>query len=151
MYNDKGEVPEEEYLIPIGKAKVVKEGTDVTLVSFNKTMKLIIQAADELQKEGVSAEVIDLRTIRPMDYQTVIESVKKTNRLVIVTENWPLANVGDELAYIVQKEAFDYLDAPVRCITTADTPAPYSSALLQLWFPSVEKVVKAAKEVLYLL
>ncbi|NPA34071.1 MAG: pyruvate dehydrogenase complex E1 component subunit beta [Chlorobi bacterium] len=151
LYNDKGEVPEEEYLIPIGKAKIVREGNDVTIVSFNKTMKIVLEASDELTKEGISPEVIDLRTIRPMDYETVIESIKKTNRLVIVTENWPLANVGDELTYVVQKEAFDYLDAPVRCVTTADTPAPYSPSLLQIWFPSVKKVINAAKEVLYLL
>ncbi|HEV2830499.1 MAG TPA: pyruvate dehydrogenase complex E1 component subunit beta, partial [Hanamia sp.] len=108
MYGDKGQIPEEEYLIPIGKAKVAREGKDVTIVSFNKMMKVALSAADELAKENISAEVIDLRTIRPLDWHTILESVKKTNRLVIVEEQWPFASVSSEVAYRIQKEGFDY-------------------------------------------
>ncbi|MEJ7828763.1 MAG: pyruvate dehydrogenase complex E1 component subunit beta, partial [Segetibacter sp.] len=126
MYGEKGEVPEETYYIPIGKANVVRQGTDVTIVSFNKMMKVALGAAAELEKEGVSAEVIDLRTIRPMDWQTILESVKKTNRLVIVEEQWPFASVSSEITYRIQKEGFDYLDAPIRRITSADAPMHYA-------------------------
>src|SRR5690606_886188 len=109
MYGLKGEVPEEEYLVPIGKAAIRREGSDVTIVSFNKMMEVVKKAAEELEKEGISAEVIDLRTIRPLDYETVIRSVQKTNRLVVVDESWPFAGVSSEVAYAVQKHAFDYL------------------------------------------
>ena len=119
MYGDKGEVPEEEYLIPIGKADIKRAGSDVTIVSFNKMMKVALGAAEELAKENINAEVIDLRTIRPLDWHTVLESVKKTNRLVIVEEQWPFASVSSELAYTIQKEGFDYLDAPVRRINAS--------------------------------
>lgn len=149
MYGDKAEVPEGEYLIPIGVADVKKQGNDVTIVSFGKILKVAMNAALELEKEGVSAEVIDLRTIRPIDYATVIESVKKTNRLVIVEEAWPLGSIATEIAFKVQKEAFDYLDAPVRRITTADTPLPYAPTLIEASLPNVSRVVKAVKEVLY--
>ena len=149
MYSDEGEVPEEEYLIPIGKAKVAREGADVTIVSFNKMMKVALDAADELAKEGIEAEVIDLRTIRPLDYDTIIESVKKTNRLIIVEEAWPFANVSTEITYMVQKRAFDFLDAPIRRITTADTPLSYAPTLVDSFLPTIEEVVKVAKEVSY--
>ncbi|MFN5921468.1 MAG: pyruvate dehydrogenase complex E1 component subunit beta [Bacteroidota bacterium] len=149
MYGDKGEVPEEEYLIPIGKADIKKEGSDVTLVSFGKIMKVALAAADELAKEGISAEVVDLRTVRPIDYDTVIESVKKTNRLVVIEEAWPLASISSEIAYMVQKNAFDYLDAPVRRITTQDTPLGYAPTFVQEFLPNTARVIKAVKEVMY--
>jgi len=150
MYGDKGEIPEEEYLIPIGKAKVVKEGKDVTIVSFNKMMKVAIGAADELSKENISAEVIDLRTIRPLDWHTIFESVKKTNRLVIVEEQWPFASISSEIAYRIQKEAFDYLDAPVRRITSLDAPMHYAPNLVAKYLPDVPRTVNLVKEVMYL-
>ncbi|MCX6187955.1 MAG: pyruvate dehydrogenase complex E1 component subunit beta [Bacteroidetes bacterium] len=149
MYGDKGEVPEEEYLIPIGKADIKREGSDVTIVSFGKIMKVALAAAEELAKENISVEVIDLRTVRPIDYDTVIESVKKTNRLVIVEEAWPLASISTEITYMVQKRAFDFLDAPIHRITTADTPLGYAPSFVSEFLPSVPKVVKAVKEVLY--
>jgi pyruvate dehydrogenase E1 component beta subunit len=149
MYGDKGEVPEEEYIIPIGVADIKRSGTDVTIVSFGKIMKVALAAAAELEKEGISAEVIDLRTVRPIDYATVIESVKKTNRMVVVEEAWPLASISTELAYMVQKNAFDYLDAPIRRITTADTPLGYAPTLVEEFLPNPERVIKAVKEVLY--
>jgi pyruvate dehydrogenase E1 component beta subunit len=150
MYGEKGEIPEEEYLIPIGKAKVIKEGKDVTIVSFNKMMKVAIGAADELQKENISAEVIDLRTIRPLDWHTIFESVKKTNRLVIVEEQWPFASISSEIAYRIQKEAFDYLDAPVRRITSLDAPMHYAPNLVAQYLPDVPRTVNLVKEVMYL-
>lgn len=149
MYGLKGEVPEGDYLVPIGKAAVRKEGTDVTIVSFNKMMEVVKKAAVELEKEGISAEVIDLRTIRPLDHETIVESVKKTNRLVVVDESWPFAGISSEVAYTVQKYAFDYLDAPVTRINSADTSLPYAPTLVDAYLPSVEKVVKAVKEVSY--
>lgn len=150
MYGEKGEVPEEEYLIPIGKADVKKQGSDVTIVSYNKMMKVALAAATELEKENVNAEVIDLRTIRPLDWMTVLESVKKTNRLVIVEEQWPMCSVSSELAYRIQKEGFDYLDAPVRRITAADAPLHYAPNLVAAALPDVPKTVKLCKEVMYL-
>ena len=149
-YGDKGEVPEEEYLIPIGKADVKKPGNDVTIVSFNKMMKVALGAAAELEKEGVSAEVIDLRTIRPLDWMTILESVKKTNRLVIVEEQWPMCGVSAEIGYRIQKEGFDYLDAPVRRITSADAPLHYAPNLVAAALPDVARTVKLVKEVMYL-
>jgi pyruvate dehydrogenase E1 component beta subunit len=149
MYGEKGDVPEGEYLIPIGLANVVKQGTDVTIVSFNKMMKVALDAADELAKEGISAEVIDLRTIRPLDWFTILESVKKTNRLVIVEEQWPMCSVSSEIAYRIQKEGFDYLDAPIRRITSADAPMHYAPNLVAAYLPRVEQVVKVVKEVMY--
>ena len=150
MYGDKGEVPEEEYLIPIGKAKVVREGTDVTMVSFNKMMKVAIGAAEELAKENISAEVIDLRTIRPLDWQTILDSVKKTNRLVVVEEQWPFASISSEIAYRVQKDGFDYLDAPVRRITSLDAPMHYAPNLVAQYLPDIPRTVNLVKEVMYL-
>lgn len=149
MYGDKCEVPEEEYYIPLGKADVKKTGRDVTIVSFNKMMKVALGAASELDKEGISAEVIDLRTIRPLDWQTILESVKKTNRLVIVEEQWPFASVSSEITYRIQKEGFDYLDAPIRRITSADAPMHYAPNLVEAYLPSVDKTVKLVKEVMY--
>ena len=150
MYGDKGMIPEGEYLIPIGKAHVAREGNDVTIVSFNKMMKVALGAADELAKENISAEVIDLRTIRPLDWHTIFESVKKTNRLVIVEEQWPFASISSEIAYRIQKEAFDYLDAPVRRITSLDAPMHYAPNLVAQYLPDVPRTVNLVKEVMYL-
>jgi pyruvate dehydrogenase E1 component beta subunit len=150
MYGDKGEVPLEEYLIPIGKADIKRPGRDVTIVSFNKMMKVALGAAEELEKEGISAEVIDLRTIRPLDWMTILESVKKTNRLVIVEEQWPFASVSSEIAYRIQKEAFDYLDAPIRRITNADAPMHYAPNLVAAYLPDIPRTVSLVKEVMYL-
>ncbi|MBL7711220.1 MAG: alpha-ketoacid dehydrogenase subunit beta, partial [Chitinophagaceae bacterium] len=150
MYGDMGEVPEEEYLIPIGKADIKREGTDVTIVSFNKMMKVALAAAEELAKENISAEVIDLRTIRPLDWQTILESVKKTNRLVIVEEQWPFASVSSEISYRIQKEGFDYLDAPIRRICSADANMHYAPNLAALYLPDVPRTVKLVKEVMYM-
>ncbi len=149
MYGDKMEIPEEEYYIELGKAEVKKEGTDVTIVSFNKMMKVAMGAAAELEKENITAEVIDLRTIRPLDWKTILESVKKTNRLVIVEEQWPFASVSSEITYQIQKEGFDYLDAPIRRITAADAPLHYAPNLVAAALPSVEKTLKLVKEVMY--
>ncbi len=149
MYGDKGEVPEGEYVIPIGVAEIKREGKDVTIVSFGKIIKEAYKAAEELEKENISCEIIDLRTIRPMDHKTIIDSVKKTNRLVILEEAWPFGNVSTEITYQVQEQAFDYLDAPIIKINTADTPAPYSPNLLKEWLPNSNDVVKAVKKVLY--
>lgn len=149
MYGDKGEVPEEEYLIPIGKAKVVKEGNDVTIVSFGKILKVAIEAASVLEKDGVSAEVIDLRTVRPIDYESVVNSVKKTNRLVIVEEAWPLSSIATELTYHVQKYAFDYLDAPIHKINNRDVPLPYAPTLIEVILPNVKRTIDAVNAVMY--
>lgn len=150
MYGDKGDVPEEEYLIPIGKANVVRPGNDVTIVSFNKMMKVALAAAEELEKENISAEVIDLRTIRPLDWYTILESVKKTNRLVIVEEQWPFSSVSSEITYRIQKEGFDYLDAPIRRMTAADAPMHYAPNLVAAYLPDAARTVKLVKEVMYL-
>lgn len=149
MYGDKGEVPEGEYTIPLGVAEIKREGSDVTIVSFGKIIKEAYAAADKLAAEGISCEVIDLRTVRPLDIDTVLKSVKKTNRLVVLEEAWPYGNVATEITYQVQQQAFDYLDAPVVKLNTADTPAPYSPVLLEAWLPNSEDVVKAVKKVLY--
>lgn len=149
MYGDKSDVPEEEYYIELGKADVKRAGRDVTIVSFNKMMKVALGAADELEKEGISAEVIDLRTIRPLDWMTILESVKKTNRLVIVEEQWPFASVSSEITYRIQKEGFDYLDAPIRRITAADAPLHYAPNLVAAALPDVPRTVKLVKEVMY--
>ena len=149
MYGDKGEVPEGEYTLPIGVAEVKREGKDVTIVSFGKIIKEAYKAADELAKEDISCEIVDLRTVRPMDHKTIIESVKKTNRLIILEEAWPFGNVSTEITYQVQSQAFDYLDAPIEKINTADTPAPYSPVLLKEWLPNSNDVIKAVHKVLY--
>jgi pyruvate dehydrogenase E1 component beta subunit len=149
MYGDKGEVPEGEYILPIGVAEIKRQGTDVTIVSFGKIIKEAYKAADELEKEGVSCEIIDLRTVRPLDIDAIITSVKKTNRLVILEEAWPFGNISTEITYQVQAKAFDYLDAPVARINTADTPAPYSPVLFAEWLPNSNDVIDAVKKVMY--
>jgi pyruvate dehydrogenase E1 component beta subunit len=149
IYGDKGMVPEEEYLIPIGKAEIKRSGSDITLVSFGKMMKVALTAAEELSREGIEAEVIDLRTVRPIDYAAIVESVKKTNRLVVVEEAWPLASISSEISYHIQRYAFDYLDAPVHRVTSRDVPLPYAPTLIEAILPSVERTVKAGKAVLY--
>ncbi len=150
MYGDKGEVPEGEYVLPIGVADIKREGTDVTVVSFGKIIKEAYLAAEELEKEGISIEIIDLRTVRPMDHEAILNSVKKTNRLVILEEAWPFGSVASEITYQVQENAFDYLDAPIQRLTTADTPAPFSPVLLDEWLPNKNDVIKAVKKVMYL-
>jgi pyruvate dehydrogenase E1 component beta subunit len=150
MYGDKGEVPDGEYLLPIGKAEIRRKGKDVTIVSFGKMMKVALEAAETLAKEGVDAEVIDLRTIRPMDHETIINSVKKTNRIVVVDENWPMGSVASEIAFRVQKDAFDHLDAPVLRVTQADTPLPFAPNLIEASLPNAAKTIRAVKEVMYM-
>lgn len=149
MYSDLGPVPEEEYYIEIGKADIKTEGTDVTIVSFNKMMKVALKAAEELQKENISAEVIDLRTIRPLDIATIVASVKKTNRIIIVDESWPYGSIASEITYQLQKDAFDYLDAPIRRINGADANMHYAPNLVNAYLPDAAKVINAVKEVLY--
>lgn len=149
MYGDKGPVPEEEYLTPIGKAEVRREGNDVTLVSFGKMMKIAFAAADELSKDGIQAEVIDLMSVRPIDYPTVVESVKKTNRLVMVEEAWPLAAISSEITYHIQRHAFDYLDAPVIRVNSRDLPLPYAPTLIEEILPNVKRTLDAVNTVLY--
>ena len=146
MYGDKMEVPEGEYIIPIGVADIKRAGTDVTIVSFGKIIKEAYKAADELAKENISVEIIDLRTVRPMDHAAIITSVKKTNRLVILEESWPFASISTEITYRVQEEAFDYLDAPIKRITTADTPAPYSPVLLENGYQIIKMLLKLLKK-----
>lgn len=149
MYGEKGEVPEGEFIIPIGVANVIRKGTDVTIVSFGKIIKVAQAAAEELAKENISVEIIDLRTIRPLDYKTVVESVRKTNRCVIVEESWPLASISSEIAYHLQRYAFDFLDAPVERVTQTDTPFAFSPTLIDEALPNVDRVIKAVKRTLY--
>jgi pyruvate dehydrogenase E1 component beta subunit len=149
MYGDKGEVPDGEFTLPIGLAEIKRKGKDVTIVSFGKIIKEAYKAAEILSEESIDCEIIDLRTIRPMDYKTIFESVKKTNRLVILEESWPFGNISTEITYQVQSQIFDYLDAPVEKINTADTPAPYSPVLLAEWLPSANDVIKSVKKVMY--
>ena len=150
MYGDKGEIPEGEYTLPIGVADIKRKGKDVTIVSFGKIIKEAYKAAEVLEKEGVESEIIDLRTLRPIDYATVIESVKKTNRLVILEEAWPFGNISTDISHKIQNELFDYLDAPIEKVNNADTPTPYSPVLLEEWLPNSNEVIKAVKKVLYL-
>jgi pyruvate dehydrogenase E1 component beta subunit len=149
MYGDKGEVPEGEYVLPIGKADVKREGTDCTIISFGKIMKVALAAAEELAKEGIKAEVVDLRTIRPLDMDTIIASIKKTNRCVILEESWPYASISSELSYRIQSNAFDYLDAPIRRLTQSDTSFAFAKPLMAEALPGVEDVVKAVKASMY--
>ena len=149
MYGDKMEIPEGEYLIPIGVADIKKSGSDVTLVSYGKMVKNVLEAAEQLEKQGISAEVIDLRTLRPLDYDTVIQSVQKTNRLVIVEESWPFGGISTEISYMIQQKAFDYLDAPIKRITSPDISAPYSAELFKEWYPSVGEIIEAVQSVSY--
>jgi pyruvate dehydrogenase E1 component beta subunit len=150
MYGDKGEVPDGEFTLPIGVAEIKRTGKDVTIVSFGKIIKEAYKAAEILAEEGIDSEVIDLRTIRPMDYNTILESVRKTNRLVILEESWPFGNISTEITFQVQSQIFDYLDAPIEKINTADTPAPYSPVLLAEWLPNYNDVIKSVKKVMYL-
>ena len=149
MYGDKGMVPDGEFVIPIGQAEVKREGTDVTVVTFGKMLKVCLAAAEELAKDGVNLEVVDLLSVRPIDYDTVVQSVKKTNRCVFVEESWPLAGMNGELTYMIQKRAFDYLDAPVIRVTGRDTPLPYSSTLVDTFLPNPKRVIDAVNTVLY--
>ena len=149
FYKYEGEVPDGDYLTPIGKAAIRREGTDVTIVSYNKMMLVVEEAAIQLAKEGISAEVIDLRTIRPLDYKTIVNSVKKTNRIVVVDESWPFAGVSSEITYQIQKYAFDYLDAPVVRVNSADTSLPYAPTFVEAYLPSPQKVIEAVKSVMY--
>ncbi|PWJ60120.1 pyruvate dehydrogenase E1 component beta subunit [Dyadobacter jejuensis] len=150
MYGDKMEVPEEEYLIPLGKADVKRSGKDVTIISFGKMIPRVVNpAVAQLEKEGIDVEVIDLRTVKPIDYATVIESVKKTNRAVVVEEAWPLASISTEITYHIQRHAFDYMDAPVLRVTNRDVPLPYAPTLIEEILPSTKRVVEAVKQVLY--
>ena len=149
MYGHKGLVPEEEYLTPIGVAVTRKPGKDVTLVSFNKMVLTALEAAEILEKDGISAEVIDLRTIRPLDHQTIVESVKKTNRIVVIDESWPFAGISAEVTYQIQKYAFDYLDAPVIRVNAADTSLPYAPTLVDEYLPNAKKIIDAVNTVMY--
>ncbi|MFQ3351474.1 MAG: pyruvate dehydrogenase E1 component beta subunit [Candidatus Marivariicella framensis] len=149
MYGDKGEVPDGEYILPIGIADIKRPGNDVTIVSYGKIIKEAYKAAEVLAKDGIDCEIIDLRTIRPMDHKLIFESVKKTNRLVILEESWPFGNISTEITYQVQNQIFDYLDAPIEKINTADTPAPFSPVLLEEWLPNFKDVIKAVKKVIY--
>jgi pyruvate dehydrogenase E1 component beta subunit len=149
MYGDKGEIPEGEYIIPIGVADIARKGKDITFVSFGKIMKVVHQAAEVLEREGVSCEIIDLRTVRPIDYNTVVESIKKTNRCVVIEESWPLASISSEIAYHIQRYAFDYLDAPVMRVTQSDTPFAFSPSLIEEALPNATRIIKAAKSILY--
>ena len=149
MYGDKGEIPDGEYLVPIGKADIKKKGDHVTLVSFGKILKVVDLAATELEKSGISCEIIDLRSVRPIDYETVVNSVKKTNRCVVIEESWPLASISGEIAYHLQRHAFDYLDAPVMRVMQADTPFAFSKVLIEEALPNVKKIVDSVKSCLY--
>ncbi len=149
MYGDKGEIPEGEYIIPIGVADVKRKGEHVTIVSFGKIIKVAYEAAELLEKEGISCEVIDLRSVRPIDYGTVVESVKKTNRCVVLEESWPLASISSEIAYHIQRYAFDHLDAPVMRVTQTDTPFAFSPTLIDEALPNVDRLIKAVKATLY--
>ncbi len=150
MYGDKGMIPEGEYITPIGVADIKRKGNDVTIVSFGKVMKVALEAAEILAKEDIDCEVIDLRTIRPLDIDTIIQSVKKTNRLVIVEESFPMCSVSSEITFRVQKHAFDYLDAPITRVTQSDTPFAFATTLIEEASPNVEKTVTAIKEVAYM-
>ena len=148
MYSDNCDIPNEEYYIPIGKADVKREGTDCTIVSFSKMMKVAMAAADELAKDGVNCEVIDLRTIRPLDIDTIVNSVKKTNRLVIVEESWPFGSIASEITFQVQRYAFDYLDAPIKRVTGADSSMHYAPNLVEAYLPNPSKVIAAVRSAL---
>ena len=150
LYNTKGEIPDGEILVPIGQAEVKREGKDVTLICHSKTVTVALKAADQLALQGVAAEVVDLRSLRPLDAEAILASVAKTNRAVVVEEGWPHCGVGAQVVDIIQRDAFDQLDAPVLRVTQADVPMPYNKQLERLAKPSPEKVVAAARRVLYL-
>jgi pyruvate dehydrogenase E1 component beta subunit len=140
---------DEDYIIPIGRAKIEREGTDVTIVAYSIMVGKALEAAKKLEEQGISAEVINLRTIRPLDRWTIVESVKKTNRCVSVEESWPFAGIGSEIAALINEHAFDYLDAPVRRVCAADVPLPYAANLEKLALPQVDEIVHVVKEVCY--
>ena len=149
MYGDKGEVPEGEYIIPIGVADVKRKGTDVTIVTFGKIYHTVEKAAQELEKNGISVEIVDLRTVRPIDYDCIFDSVKKTNRLVIVEEAWPLASISTEIAYKVQRESFDDLDAPIQRVTMRDVPMSYAATMVEATLPNKDRIIDAVNAVTY--
>ncbi len=150
MYGFKGEVTDEdEFLLPLDKADIKRQGSDVTIVSFGKMVHVGLEACEALAEEGVEAEMIDMRSLRPVDYDTIIESVKKTNRCVVVEESWPLASFSGEVTYMIQRKAFDYLDAPVVRVTGRDVPLPYSSVLVDAFLPSAKRVIEAVNQVTY--
>jgi pyruvate dehydrogenase E1 component beta subunit len=150
LYGQSFDVPKlEDFVLPIGKARVAREGTDVTIVSYSRGMAYTLDAAKRLAEEGIEAEIIDLRTLRPLDLETVVASVKKTNRIVMVEEGWPICSIGSEICARVALEAFDHLDAPPTKVTGADVPMPYAANLEKLALPSVDQVVAAAKAVCY--
>jgi pyruvate dehydrogenase E1 component beta subunit len=150
LYNLKGDVPEGEHVVPIGRADVKRAGTDVTLICHSKTVSVALKAAQQLDVDGVSAEVLDLRSLRPLDDAAIVASVVKTNRAVVVEEGWPHSGIGAQVVDVIQREAFDHLDAPVLRVTQADVPMPYNKRLERAAKPSAEKVVAATRRVLYL-
>jgi pyruvate dehydrogenase E1 component beta subunit len=149
MYGDKGEVPDGEYLLPLGVADIKRKGKDITIVSFGKIIKVAYEAAEQLAKDGIEVEIIDLRTVKPIDYDTVIQSVKKTNRCVIVEEANPLASIATDLAFNIQRLAFDYLDAPILRVNSMDIPLSYSPAYIEATLPNVKRTIEACKKVMY--
>jgi pyruvate dehydrogenase E1 component beta subunit len=150
LYGVEGDVPTEEYLVPIGKADIKRQGTDVTLITFGKVLKIVLEAAGELEQDGIDAEVIDLRSLRPLDEEAIIASVNKTNRCVVIDESWPMASVGSHVAWLVSNRCFDVLDAQVELVSSIDVPMPYNHRLELAVQPSVEKIIGAVEKVLYL-
>lgn len=148
LYQVRGEVPDEDYIVPIGKAKLQRPGRDVTIVTYSKMLEISVKAADQLAKDGIEVEIIDLRSLRPIDMQPVLESFKKTNRAVIVEEGWMSFGIGAEIASRIYSEAFDYVDAPIKRVAQKEVPLPYNRKLEQMALPQVEDVVRAVKEVL---
>jgi len=148
LYQWRGEVPEGDFTIPIGKSKIQREGRDVTIVTYSRGLQLSMQAADELAKDGIEVEVVDLRTLRPLDMEPVLESFKRTNRAVVVEEGWRSFGVGSEISARIYEEAFDYVDAPIRRVAQTEVPLPYNRTLEQSALPQVEDVIAAVKEVL---
>jgi pyruvate dehydrogenase E1 component beta subunit len=150
LYNTKGEVPDEEYLIPLGKAELKREGEHCSIITHGKMVLVALQAADQLKKEGINIDVVDLRTIRPMDVEAIGESVKKTNRAVVLEEGWELCGVGAQVVDFIQRDCFDYLDAPVIRVHQADTPMPYAKGLEKAAKPDLPKAIAAVRKVMYL-
>ena len=148
LYGFTGEVPDQEFSIPIGKGEIKKEGSDISIITWSRAYHFAIQAAEELEAEGISAEVVDLRTLRPLDEEIIYNSIRKTNRAIVVEEGWPQAGFGAQVAYLIQKNCFDYLDAPVERITQEDVPMPYAANLEKLSMPSAEKVKTKIREML---
>ena len=149
MYGLKHDVPEEEYYIPLGQANIQKSGNDVTLVSFGKMMRVAEESVKILAEKGIDVELIDLQSVRPIDYQTIADSIKKTNRCVVLEEAWPLASISSEISYMMSQMVFDHLDAPIKRVTTLDTPLPYASSLVETWLPNAKRVIEAVESVMY--